>query len=78
MRGGETKNWIGKCSDNDDVIESQETKELMHNGSFWRISIHEENNNCINENQKSTVIVDSFWRAIGLIKKRVLLRFWYL
>ena len=34
VSGGETKNWIGKCSDNDDVIESQETKELMHNGSF--------------------------------------------
>ena len=34
VRRGETKNWIGKCSDNDDVIESQETKELMHNGSF--------------------------------------------
>ena len=34
VRGGETKNWIGKCSDNDDVIESQEAKELMHNRSF--------------------------------------------
>ena len=34
VRGGETKNWIGKCSDNDDVIESQEAKELMHNESF--------------------------------------------